>query len=630
MVASSRPYTSPVPALPKDQVDKKTTTTPASVEYSMEEEKEKVFEETERDVKGDRKKRGGFEPPMRVNPHDTTINCLVDEEQQIISCVQGEGFNQLIAQARTNYGVKKGRFFWEMQFFEVQHGFDFNFGVSLPGAKWVGGEQSIAFGHYCKVQANGETIAEDKTKSRHVTKEDVIGILLNTLDAKDVGKVNSNTISIFVNGERASEPIPLPEDMVGKVLFPHMSFKNCTIHINFGSLKKPPTFSVQTFTQAATTELERSKLGDDVDKVAPKIVCPIGRQEGWVEEYVKESKEQFLELTESYFKEWLEQSNLPAVKHAQSNKTYGLPCLDHPHNMLPWINHEKRNVIYGVNQNHLFYPFERTRIVNSLPKHEKIAVVVKFEESTTKEFYKYYEASLPKEEEGFDKINFIKSKDESEVAIEAWKYDQKLRSKVEDLKIGTTFQEKIDAWTKFVTEKKETDEGKEFTEEDWMLAELRAQFLFILEAFKEDVKDETRPSFLPALWSYYYRIYIPSKYFDPRVFACKEIGELLTTHLTDTVKIGERGLLASAIETVSNDAIFDLANKQRKIRLLRVNAGDELSELQFSAKNPPPAKGTTAYYHNSGGGHKGKGGYFKGGKRPGGYMSGPPTQRQRF
>lgn len=619
MVAAARPHTVPIP-LPRDQNAK----TLGAVEN---EDEKRVFKETEVDIKADRKKREGLEPPMRVNPHDTTLNCLVDQDQQIISPIHGDGFERLIAQARANYGVKRGRYYWEMQFLEChQTRPDFRIGVSLPGATWVGGEQSICFGNNCRVRANGEKIAEEKTKIRLVEKDDVVGLLLNTLEIRDTGKVNSNTISLFINGERASDPIPLPENLHGKALFPHVAFKNCTVNMNFGALLKPLPFTVHTFMQAATTELERSKCGENADKITPKAVCPIGRQEGWVKEFVKESKEQFLELTEAYFKEWVEESNVPAARYTQPNKIplYGLPCLDNPTNLLPWIHIKQRNVIFEANQNYLFYAVERAKVVNTLSKHEKIAVVVNFEQKTTKEFYKFKDACLPTEEEGFEKINFVTSKDESEVALEAWKYDQKLRSKVEDLKIGTTFQEKIEAWGKFVTEKKETDEGKEFTDEDWMLSELRAEFLFILEAFKVDVNDDTRPSFPPALWAHYYRLYLATKQFDPRVFACKTVDDVLKTHVSDTIVIDERGLLASKSETLAHDAIFELANKQRKIRLLRVNAGDELSELQFSAKYPP-MKGSATYYQN---GYKGKG--YKGGKRPGGYMNGPQAQRQRF
>lgn len=573
-----------------------------------------------------------MEPPMRMNAHDTTINCIVDQDQTIISAVHGDGFERLNAQARANYGVKRGRYYWEIQFLECHaQRPDFRIGVSLAGAAWVGGEQSIAFGNNCKVRAGGEKIADEKTKTRFVEKTDVVGVLLNTLEEeiRDTGKVNSNTISLFINGERASEPIPLPTDMVGKVLFPHISFKHCTVHTNFGPLMKPLPFTAHTFAQAATTELERSKCGDDAETITPKAVLPIGQQEGWVKEFVEKSKEPFVELTEDYFKAWMGESGVVKYTNPNQPSRYGLSCFDNPLNLLPWINIKGRSVIYDCNQRHLLFTDERAKVVNALSKHEKIAVVVKFEKKTKQEFWNHANACLPTEEEGFSKIDFVSSKDESEVALEAWKYDQKLRSKVDDLKIGDTFKEKNEAWTKFVTEKKESDEGKEFTDEDWMLADLRAEFLHILEAFKLDVNDETRPSFPPTLWATYYRLYLSGKKpFNPLVFACQSMDLLLKSpHLSDTIEVDERGLLASKLETVTHDAIFELVKKQRKIRLLRVGAGDELSELQFSAKNPP-TKGATAYYHNQAGGFKGKG--YKGGKRQGGYMNGPPSQRQRF
>jgi len=639
MVANTRLQS--VPMIPAHQGEKAEAKSPvASVENNEEEEKKpRVFEETEVDIKADRKKRQGLEPPMRINVHDTTINCLVDQEQHIISAVYGDGFERLNAQARANYGVKRGRYYWEIQFLECHmQRPDFRIGVSLAGAQWVGGEQSICFGNYCNVRAGGEKIAEEKTKNRFVDKTDIVGVLLNTLEARDTGKVNSNTISLFVNGERASEPIPLPADMVGKTLFPHIGFKNCTVHINFGPQLKSLPFTVHTFAQAATTELEKSKCGDDADTLVPKAVLPVGQQEGWAKEFVEKAKEPFMELTEDFFKAWMAESGVQKyTNHQNPNQPsrYGLNCLDNPLNLLPWINIKQKSVIYDCNQRHLLFAEERAKVLHALSKHDKLAVVVKFETKTKQEFWKHAEACLPTDEEGFSKIEYVSSKDEAEVALEAWKYDQKLRSKVEDLKIGDTFKEKNEAWTKFVTEKKETDEGKEFSDEDWMLADLRAEFLHILEAFKVDVNDETRPSFPPNLFALYYRLYLAEKKkpFNPLAFACPSMEALLKSkHLSDTIELNERNLLVPKLENVTHDAIYELVKKQRKIRLLRVGAGDELSELQFSAKNPPPMMkgggggGGAAYYQV--GGYKGKG--YKGGKRPGGYMHGPAAQRPRY
>merc|ERR1712139_68060 len=59
----------------------------------------------------------------------------------------------------------------------------------------------------------------------------MVGVLLN-LDEKSE---NANTISLFRDGRRASQPQPLPEELKGKHLFPAVSFQRCTVHFNFGS-----------------------------------------------------------------------------------------------------------------------------------------------------------------------------------------------------------------------------------------------------------------------------------------------------------------------------------------------------------------------------------------------------------
>merc|ERR1712139_161876 len=53
-------------------------------------------------------------------------------------------------------------------------------------------------------------------------KDQVLGILLNL----DAATPNANTISFFRDGQRVSDPQPLPETLVGKALYPCITYKN--------------------------------------------------------------------------------------------------------------------------------------------------------------------------------------------------------------------------------------------------------------------------------------------------------------------------------------------------------------------------------------------------------------------
>lgn len=60
-------------------------------------------------------------------------------------------------------------------------------------------------------------------------REVTLGLLLNL----DPASPNANTVSLFANGVRACAPQPIPEPLLGKPLFPTITFRNV-------SLQAPP------------------------------------------------------------------------------------------------------------------------------------------------------------------------------------------------------------------------------------------------------------------------------------------------------------------------------------------------------------------------------------------------------
>jgi hypothetical protein len=117
--------------------------------------------------------------------------------------------------------------------------------------------------------------------------------------------------------------------------------------------------------------------------------------------------------------------------------------------------------------------------------------------------------------------------------------------------------------------------------------------------------------------------YLGSKNLNPLAYACKDVEELVSEHLSDCITVSkETGLLTVTLDKdIALEKIFDLVEVEREARETRVGAGDELSELRFSAKNPPRLQ--TQHYQN-----KGKG-YGKGQKRQGGPLN-AQAQRPRF
>ncbi len=62
-----------------------------------------------------------------------------------------------------------------------------------------------------------------QTKKCH--RGEALAVVLN-LDPKSP---NKNTVSLFANGQRASQPQALPESLSGKPLFPHVAFRNIKV-----------------------------------------------------------------------------------------------------------------------------------------------------------------------------------------------------------------------------------------------------------------------------------------------------------------------------------------------------------------------------------------------------------------
>merc|ERR1712217_528576 len=58
----------------------------------------------------------------------------------------------------------------------------------------------------------------------------VIAVVINV----DESSPHKNTISLFRDGQRLCDPQAIPEGLVGKALFPTLTYRNLTLQLNFG------------------------------------------------------------------------------------------------------------------------------------------------------------------------------------------------------------------------------------------------------------------------------------------------------------------------------------------------------------------------------------------------------------
>lgn len=573
------------------------TTVPQDVEYEQDYKPSSA---------GKRKGVTGF---IGFNAYDSTLNAMVHREGVILGQMGHDGLQNLLAHARCNVGVKKGRYYFELARIDSSKNAALRFGVSLSSAKFAGAQGSVVFDIECGLTINGEA-KKGLSPQRFLTKSDTCGVLIN-LEAKHQ---NKNTISLFVNGVRHSQPVPLPENMVNAALYPHVAVKSMSVGLNLQTILTKLPFTVQMLGEASSTEVEKSKIV--APSGTPRAIFPIGTDtDKFVKDFLaKHPTEHFLALTSEYVKEWC----LDSKYNVRSDDYSGIAALDQPRLLAPLLRTRPRNIIFALGN--LLFPTDREARLNALPGYEKDAVVVSSKNSS-QVFSKFQEAAYPTAEEGFSTVHYEIPEKTAADELVAWKKDQKLRSKVDELKPGEYFTERNERWTKFVTEKKVTDEGKQFTDEDWMLANVRAELMAIVHAFKSDVNDEEQPSFPPTLASHYYQTYLTSKALNPHLFACDSVEQLINEHLTDCILVDANTGLLKVVhdKDLELEKIFELVDTERDARETRVGAGDELSELKFSMKNPPRAQ-----TYQSG---KGKG--YKGQKRKGD-GNGPASQRPRY
>ncbi|KAF4663979.1 phosphatase [Perkinsus olseni] len=181
-----------------------------------------------------------------------------------------EGFQYLLSGARSNIGVKGGRrgiFAFEVKIAEVLTPMDsacnrqaylplnkhcLRVGFStIEGSVLLGtDEHGVAFdaglgydrvyGHPKQQHAGRFANGPCVWKGTHTTfidkadfgLDDIVTVVLNL--GEDSDDHHSNSIALFKNGQRVTDPIPIPAELLGKDIFPTITFKNVRVAINLG------------------------------------------------------------------------------------------------------------------------------------------------------------------------------------------------------------------------------------------------------------------------------------------------------------------------------------------------------------------------------------------------------------
>jgi len=558
-------------AKPVEKIETPVVSEPKKVEETpkAEEEKPKVEEvivekpkDVETDAPEDKRKR--ITDKVAFHSACATINVSVSDENVLSSFTKG-GLGQLLAGARANIGVKSGRYYYEVKIvdlpnpskYDAKDKCELQVGFSTSKGSMTG-EDALMFdvqNGYFRAGAKKTPI----TKGQFAKLPDVVGILLN----RDASTEKNNTISLFVNGERKTEPQTIPAD--SEALFPHVLFKNCSLSTNFRTVWKMPLFTVRPIGDASAPDIEKISFPP---AVSSEVIFPIGFDTADHVQSFETAHPDYTVITQERMKQWAELSG-----HADGN----LPCVKDNGKQIGAMMRQRK---YLMKMGDLYLATERKELCSKFLGYKRIAHV-SFTK-TSMHLPNYEKVTLPTAEDGFDEIVYITSKEECEQALESWKADCKLRSRV-DLKVGPLYEEKMAAFRKLFDEKKKDKETyPDLAAEDYMLIQLRAEVHYVLHAFKTDVNDESRPGFVLDHFAFYYKKYNKQGFFM-ETFGLKQMEDLVEL-IKDTIEINDKAMLVPK-HAQDSDAIafFEFAEAERKDRQDRLDAGDENAALNFSA-----------------------------------------------
>eukprot|EP00928_Gymnodinium_smaydae_P018837 TRINITY_DN1717_c0_g1_i1.p1 TRINITY_DN1717_c0_g1~~TRINITY_DN1717_c0_g1_i1.p1 ORF type:complete len:883 (+),score=208.59 TRINITY_DN1717_c0_g1_i1:47-2650(+) len=293
-------------------------------------------QEPEADAPADARKKVAADA-VAISGTDTTLNVMPTTQGNFLMCLSEGGMQYLLAGARATAGIKKGRYMFEVQVVEnctpaepqgqarapaprqlVRVGLS----VASSSLFLADSEDSVCFdseGFYTqnrKRAKGGKKFGVDQT----------VAIVAN---------LDKNTVSLFIDGERASQPQALPEHLHGKALYPTVTYRNVTVRTNFGPtpLAKLP-FNCRMLADAAQEDLEIQPTQKDQ---TCEVVFPVGLPDkglfDWADQFLA-AHPTYTEISDRKIIEWATKSGVQRTKaqkkgsNDQPTFACGLPLME--------------------------------------------------------------------------------------------------------------------------------------------------------------------------------------------------------------------------------------------------------------------------------------------------------------
>lgn len=370
------------------------TVTPAMMQELL--KAQEPQQELEEDAEED--KRAKLEGQVVFLPTDTTLNLLPSVHGNVLMSLTDGGLQYFLAGARANVGMKDGRYMFEVKIVEIlnpaesrgQHGRTWTprqllrIGVSTARSTLFLGEteDSVCYDSegtytYNKVQV---------MVAQKFAREQVIAVVLNL----DEDSPNAHTISLFRDGKREGPPQKLPDNLKGKPLFPTVTFRNLTVHVNFS---EPPManmpFRCRMIGDAAEKDVlvtTQSKPRDGKYEVLFPVCLPDQGTFDWLDLFLDKNPE-YTELSDRKLLEWAEKSGIFRPKgygwktsNDKPDMNFGIPQLDDlsARAMLQTIaTAQQRNLVVMEVKSNLMKEERKEALIRfNMPHFKKVAQIM--------------------------------------------------------------------------------------------------------------------------------------------------------------------------------------------------------------------------------------------------------------
>ncbi|CAD7954533.1 unnamed protein product [Amoebophrya sp. A25] len=512
----------------------------------------------------------------------------------------------------------------------------------------------------------GTEIRKRPAKYATAKKGDILGLLLN-LDSK---LENKGTISLFVNGVRCSEPVELPA-IEGAVWYPTLSARGtCAFAVNVvKEAWKPLPFVCRTVADASKADAALpAKSANDFTGEAI-VLCGADPSGDCAEKYAATKPDHVL-LSTKALNEMAKDSGAAFNRESQ---TYNVDMVDSVRGgpiLASIASVTPRKCLFSLNSG--MTETERAGVLKNFVGGSVKAVVLgtSFEERVDGQSY-YPEhissgknISLPSKSEGFDSVEFFGATEAAtKKKFEGFKERMEMRSKLETLQTGDFYRKYVEEYEKVRTlmhratapkkddkkdpvdptsvdpmdvdkkpsEKKKDAEGEanadeaaekeekkdlpvmeSFSEEDWMLALLRAELHGLLHAFEKDAGG--RKGFVPSLLNHYYKLY-SGKMFYHTVYGVSKIEQIVDL-VPEVCEIKDALLVSKLPDAYAPEDLVALTEQARLARKDRIDAGDDTAALKFVADTSAGKGKKQTPYAQYGASQKGMQMQGKGGKGP--------------